>query len=275
MRARAKVAVGCLFLVGLSPLVKAEEEELDARIVSLDVTVDVERDGSMEVRHKFDLQIDGKEIKRGPCLNFVTAYKGPGGLVLDMDMEFLEVLRDGEPEEHHEEVMYGHRSLFCGSAYTTLEPGIYSYEISYRAEGDWIFRGKNSYGIFDITGPFAGLPIDKVRARVQMPEGVRASQFSASLMGNTGEGSGFVSVDGGDKLVIETTQPLNRHHGVFMNAVWPAGDFAIRSRWGQVIRQHPRIPISVFVGTALLWALVIVLWRAWKRPRPTNAAAQA
>jgi len=149
-------------------------------------------------------------------------------------VEFLEVLLNDEPKEYHEEVRQGHRSIFCGSAYGTLDPGIYSYQISYRAEGDWIFQSSNAYGISDITGPFAGLPIDKVRARVQLPEGVLASQFSASLMGNTGEGSDYVSVDGGDKLVIETTQPLNRNHGIFMNVVWSAGDYATRRCCGSI-----------------------------------------
>ncbi len=270
-----KFPAAILFIVSAFPCLVsfsiAAPEEVEPRIVSLDVTVDVGRDGSMKVRHQFDLQVDGEEIKRGPCLNFVTAYKGPGGLILDMDMEVLEVMRDGEPEAFHEEIKEGHRSIFCGSPFATLEPGVYQYEVAYRAEGDWIFRGKKAYGIFDITGPFVGLPIDKVRARVQMPEGIRAEQFSASLMGNVGEGSGYVAMDSGDKLVIETTQPLNQNHGVFMNAVWPAGDYATRSRWAQVIRQHPRIPISAFTAMALLTALGIVLLRAWRRPAQATA----
>jgi len=76
VRTLAIAALAGGFLFGMTSLAFAEAEELDARIVSLDVTVEVERDGSMEVRHKFDLQVDGDEIKRGPCLNFVTAYKG-------------------------------------------------------------------------------------------------------------------------------------------------------------------------------------------------------
>ncbi len=240
---------------------------MDARVLSLEVLAEVERDGTIEVEQRFSLQVDGEVIKRGPLLKFLTVFKGPGGLVLDNQMKILEVLRGGASEEFHETEADGLRNLYCGSPYVTLEPGVYDYVVRYSSKGDWIYRENSAYGAFDMTGSFSGLPIDQLSARVRLPEGVEATQFSAAVTGYSGEGAGYIAKQERGDLFIKTDQPLASGHTVFLNVVWPAGDFATRSRWLQVMQQYPKIPITVFAGVVLLWAFFLVLAKGLRRAR--------
>ncbi|MEM9280728.1 MAG: hypothetical protein AAGA96_02785 [Verrucomicrobiota bacterium] len=260
----------------LAPIESCAEARIDARVLSLQVTSKVDREGWVVTEKRFSLQVDGKDIKRGPCLSFLTVYEGPGGLILNNGLEVLEVTRAGNPEPYHLDHGDGFLTLFCGSSELELEPGIYQYMIRSRSRGSWKHLGEDSYGAFDITGPFQHHPIDSLDARLEFPENVEAKQFSAALMGHTGTGSGYEAGKDGSELWLKSTAPLSSNHAVFMNVVWPSSEFAHRSQWLQILQQHPRVPLSVFAATVLLVALMMLIRNALRvSPRSTPGVSVA
>lgn len=83
------------------------------------------------------------------------------------------------------------------------------------------------------------------------------------------EESGFETILQG-RVTVRTTRALGENHSFFINLVWPSGTFAMQSQWMRVIQQHPRIPLAAFSGVLLIWALLLILWRASDRRRRTK-----
>ncbi|MEX2580065.1 MAG: DUF2207 domain-containing protein [Verrucomicrobiales bacterium] len=245
------------------------------RLHSLEVTVEEKRDGTVEVEQTFTLEAEGRTIRRGPVLNFVTVFHGPAELVLDNGMKVESVVRKGEAEPFQEVRGDGQRLLFIGSEDVVLEHGRHEYTVRYRALGGWRKRGGELFDAFDVTGPFQGFVIDRVRARVILPSGVALERHSTSLTGSKAEGPGFTVVGSGNELAVETTAPLVGNHSLFLNTSWSAAGFSGRRHWVQVLLQHPRLPLSAFGGAALLLALWLILAGSRRREKNKTVAATA
>ncbi len=244
------------------------------RISDLKTEFLVLREGAVSVTQSFRVRVGRGLIKRGPVLNYLTVFEGPGGLILDNEIQFAEILRDGKEEPYHFEKGDGFTSLYVGSAEVELEPGDYTYLVTFRTEADWKERGGEFTGVFDVTGMLPVLPIDSAEARVILPEGVVISKFSPAVSGFESIGKeddpGFeMEVEGG-AVTVRTTRALGDDRGFFINLAWPSGSFAVRSQWMKVMRQHPRIPLAGFSGMLLLWALVVILLRGFRRD-PTGS----
>ena len=116
--------------------------EVPAResLETLDVLIEVMRDGRVRVEQTFRLRTTGGTIQRGPVLHYLTVFRGPGGLVLDNGMEVEEVWRNGQPEPFRGVKDGGHLRLTCGSRDVFLEPGTHEYSIVSVARGDWRYE---------------------------------------------------------------------------------------------------------------------------------------
>jgi len=239
------------------------------RIKELQVRITIARDGSVWISQSFRIGVETGLIKRGPILNYLTAFQGPGGLILDNEWQVLRVLKDGEPEPYHFKNGEGFVTLYVGSPEVELEPRDYSYRIEYRTGADWRKVGGEFSAAIDAAGPLPTLPIDRAEVEVVLPDGVTISKFSPAVSGfedpSEALGPGFTLDSEANKVTLTTTRPLGLKRGLFINLVWPSGTFATPSQWMKVMRQHPRIPLSVFSGALLLWALATILLRAYRR----------
>lgn len=239
------------------------------RIRDLKVRIIISRDGSVWISQNFRVRVETGLIKRGPILNYLTAFQGPGGLILDNEMQILRVMRDGKSEPCHFKNGDGFVSLYIGTSEVELEPRDYDYSIEYRTGADWrMDRGEFSAS-FDAAGPMPALPIDKAEVEVVLPEGVAISKYSPAVSGfensDDSDGTGFHLASTGNTVKLITTRPLGLRRGLFINLVWPSETFVSRSHWMKVMKQHPGIPISVFSAVLLLWALFTILVRASRR----------
>lgn len=239
------------------------------RIKDLQVRIVIARDGSVWISQSFRLGIETRLIKRGPILNYLTAFQGPGGLILDNEWKILRVLKDDRPEPYHFENGDGFVTLYVGSPEVELEPGDHTYRIEYRTGTDWRKVGGEFSTVIDAAGPLPALPIDRAEVEVVMPEGVVISKFSPAVSGfedpDEALGPGFALNSGTSTVTLTTTRTLGLKRGLFINLVWPSGTFVTQSHWLKVMRQHPGIPLSVFSGVFLLWALVTILVRGYRR----------
>ncbi len=245
------------------------EENAEDRIKDLQVRITIARDGAVWISQNFRIARRTGLIKRGPILNYLTAFQGPGGLILDNEWQVLRVLKDGEPEPYHFEKGDGFVTLYVGSPDLELETRDYTYRIEYRTGADWRKVGGEFSAVFDAAGPLPSLPIDSAEVEVVLPEGVTISKFSPAVSGfenpDESQGPGFTLDSGANIVTLTTNRALATKRGLFLNLVWPSGTFGTQSHWMKVMRQHPGIPLSAFSGVSLLWALVTILVRASRR----------
>jgi len=248
------------------------------RVTLLDATYWVGGDGQLEVEQNFSLEITGESMETGPELRFLTAFPGPGGLLLDTGFTVLESDRDGQPEPYDLIEGEGYRTLRMGAADRTLEPGQHEYRLRYRTLGNWNYREGMAYGVFEITRPFEGLPMDRVTARVLLPGDLNAGQYAGALDGSSAAGVGFLVSQESSRTNVETTAPLRANHSLLLTMAWPCGKFAPQSRWLAVMQQHPRIPLAGISGLLLIGCLVALI-RGYRRRRamrePKTAATSA
>ncbi len=239
------------------------------RIPSLETEYGIRRDGTVVFEQRFRLGVAGVAVRRGPRLNYLTVFQGPGSLLLDNELEILEVRRDGEPEPFHVERSEGYLSLFVGETDRLLEHREHVYLVRGRMEADWR-KGEGDFStVFDVAGPLPLLPIDEASVVIRLPEGVVATRFTPSLSGiepSVGrEGPAWNMKKDGHVVTVRTTATMGPNRGFFVNLAWPSETFAMKSHWLKVMRQHPRLPLAGFSATLLAWALLLLLRRASRR----------
>lgn len=243
------------------------------RILSLESTHTIKRDGRVDVEVEFDLVSEGISVKRGPCLNLLKVYRGPMGLVLDNGVEVTGVWRNGAPESYFEDEKEFQTALYVGGRDRLLEPGNHSYRVKYTMQGDWRKAGNHFMGAFDMVGAFNGLPIEKAVAHLKFPEGVSVERFSSSVTGIASSSPAYETTQVVDGLRVETHGVMEKDRSFFINAIWPADSFASQSQWVQVLVQHRRLPVTLFAAIFLSVLLGFVLVRIFGRHRAVTAAA--
>ena len=247
-----------------------------AHLHSLDVEIRPQRDGMVEVEQQFRLEVDGISIQRGPILNYMTVFESSGGLILDTGMEVVSVSRGGEEEPFQIATSDGTMSLLVGSKDVLLEPGPHDYIVRYRHLGSWKKEGRDLVASFDVTEAFQALPIDHVTARLILPEGATFLLRSAAVLGTVDDGPGFAMTLGERVMTVETTAPLKANNSFFLNTSWTGSGFSGMTKWMQILRQHPSIPLAVlasFILLFLLWMLISGGTRREKERRLATAVA--
>lgn len=235
-------------------------------IRSLDISVNILRTGQIEIVQDFVITLaDDGTIKRGPILSYLTVYRGLGNLVLDHRMKVQEVLRNGKPEPFKIEDHKGITRIVCGSGEVLLNQGDHRYTIRITRNGDWVFRDGMAHWAYEITESFKSFPIEALTFQLNLPDGVELAYCTPALSGSEAlGGTGYQLTEGAGIFKFETTAPLSRQSLMFLNAGWKSNSFATQSQWFEVMRQHPKLPISGFSAIILLGSLVILLVRIVK-----------
>lgn len=240
------------------------------RIHSVELAYEIRRDGTVEFEQRFRLGVAGVAIRRGPVLNYLTVFEGPGGLILDNELEILEVTRDGSPEVFRAEPRDGFTTLFIGASDRDLEHRIHEYRVRGRTQSDWR-QGEGEFStVFDLVGPLPRLPIEALTTTIRLPEGVEVSQYTPSVTGVADpvaarRGPAFESGFADGVLTVRATAALGADRSFFVNLSWPSATFATKSQWLKVMRQHPKIPLTGFSAFLLLWALLLLVKRIVQR----------
>lgn len=238
------------------------------RIHAFEVDYEIHRDGLITFEQRFRLGVAGVAIRRGPVLNYLTVFQGPGGLMLDTELEILEVTRDGAPEPFRADRKSGFVTLFIGEADRDLEHREHDYVIQGRMREDWRREEGEFSAVIDLAGALPALPIDAAVATVRLPDGVPVLRYTPSVTGVDPEaerhGPAWRAAVEGNRIRVEATAPMKENRSFFLNLAWPSATFATKSHWMLVMRQHPRLPLAAFSGLALLWVLLILVKRMIK-----------
>ena len=121
---------GLLLSMCLLPLWAAAAEVIE----DFAVTLQVQRDGSLQVTELITVQAEGQQIKRGIYRDLPVSYSLPLGLRKSGPISLLGVTRDGEREPVKTEHNGAWVRYYIGSADRVLKPGRYQYELRYRVE---------------------------------------------------------------------------------------------------------------------------------------------
>ncbi|MEM1441170.1 MAG: DUF2207 domain-containing protein [Verrucomicrobiota bacterium] len=250
-------------------------EEPQEFLHSLDIRIDMLRTGKVEIEQDFVIEfVEGGEIQRGPILSYLTAYRGLGNLVLHNQMRITEVLRDGKPEPFRYEDHGGLTRLVCGSADTFLAPGPHRYTVRYTRNADWTYRDGEAHWSVDITESFKHFPIEKLSFELHLPEGVEFAYSTPALSGSESNGgTGYELIEEPGKFLFKTNAPLRRDSNFFLNAGWESNSFATQSQWYEVMRQHPKLPLTAFIAIVLFGSLIGLIVRIVKNHRPQPSMA--
>ena len=211
-----------LILLVLFPrLVFAEGGE---RILSYDSFIKVKPAGDMTVTETIKVVCEGNQIKHGIYRDFPTRYKDEYGNTVKVAFEVQAVLKDGRPEPWWTEDKDNGVRVYVGSKDVTLEPGEYTYALTYRTDRQLGFFEKHDELYWNVTGNAWEFPIEKVTATVELPPGAEVLSTEA-YTGLSGEkGTDFTAGrDNQGRAVFSTTRPLNPQEGLTIVVMWPKG----------------------------------------------------
>jgi uncharacterized membrane protein YgcG len=194
------------------------------RILSYDSRVSVHPDGSLRVTETIAVRAEGNKIKRGIYRDFPTRYKDRLGNRVTVAFEVLEVLRDGKAEPWHTRREGEGERVYIGNKNVFLDPGEYTYTLSYRTDRQVGFFEDFDELYWNVTGNGWDFPIDAVSAEISLPVGARVLSRAAYTGPKGAQGKDFVVNLGGERMVrFTTTRPLGRQEGLTVAVSWPKG----------------------------------------------------
>jgi uncharacterized membrane protein YgcG len=210
-----------LLLALLATSVAIAEE----RILSFHSDIRVLPDSAIEVVETIRVRAEGELIRRGIYRDFPTVYQDRGGRRVVVGFELLELTRDGRPEPHRSEQRANGVRVYAGDPEIFLQPGEYTYRISYRSDRQLGLYADHDELYWNVTGNGWDLPIEEASASVVLPPGVPPQSIEVeAYTGPFGaRGRDWVaSVDDGMPS-FATTQALAAREGLTIVATWPKG----------------------------------------------------
>jgi uncharacterized membrane protein YgcG len=263
-RKRHVVWRACLVLLAFifmfAPLARAEE-----RILDYYSDIKVFADGSMQVTETIRVRAEKVEIKRGIYRDFPTDYRDRLGNRYRVGFEVVEVRRDGLAEDWHTQSIANGVRVYVGNKNVYLESGDYDYTLTYRTNRQLGFFADHDELYWNVTGNFWSFPIDKVRARVVLPEGIPIEQllpeaYTGPLGAKGQDYSASVDYDG--SVQFATTRSFGKGEGLTIVVAWPKGfvhEPTNREEVNYLLRDNLSWVI-LLIGLAVLLCYYLLAW---------------
>ncbi|MBC7358221.1 MAG: DUF2207 domain-containing protein [Desulfacinum sp.] len=260
--------VPALLWVAPAPASAAETE----KILHFHSTILIEADSSLTVTESITVQALGRTIKRGIVRDFPTTYKDRYGNTVRVGFEVVEVRRDGRPEPYHMRPASNGVRIYIGRKDVFLKPGVYRYEITYRTTRQLGFFPEYDELYWNVTGTDWTFPMERVTARIRLPEGASLVQYAAYTGPAGARGKDFrFSSEGGGWVTFETTRPLKPREGLTVAVAWPKGFVAepgALDRAGYLLEDNPGLGAGL-LGLLCIVAYCLVVWaRVGRDPKP-------
>jgi hypothetical protein len=149
------------------------------RITDFHSEIVVRPDGSMRVVERIDVVAEGQQIRRGIYRDFPTDYRTPSGIQVKVLFRVESVTRDGAPEPFHTERQANGVRVYVGQASVFLAPRAYRYVLTYDTDRQLGFFEDHDELYWNVTGNGWIFPIERVSARVHLPQGIAAAAVKA------------------------------------------------------------------------------------------------
>ena len=156
----------------------AQEPQYTERIINFDSDIRIDSSGLVTVTEHIKVYANHDKIIHG-LLRFIPLHRADiYGSHKKVDFEIVAVEKNGQPEEYKAEVDGDNRKIYIGSGSTTLEPGTYTYDITYRSRGHVGFFDTYDELYWNVTGNQWEFEIEKASATIHFPAGAQIGNTS-------------------------------------------------------------------------------------------------
>jgi uncharacterized membrane protein YgcG len=236
------VRLGLLGLIFFAGPVSALE-----KIIHFDSDITLAADGTITVVETIDVWAESKAIKRGIYRDFPTRYRNDLAIERRTGFEVVSVLLDGEPTAMMQQEMVNGFRVYMGDKNHYLSHGQHRFQLTYRTDHQLQFFNDYDEFYWNVTGNGWAFPINKVTARVHLPEAagkaIKDTQAWTGYQGQQGEAFEIRPPDDeGNVVQFNTTENLAEHQGLTLGLSFEKGVFS-----------EPGLPIGRFIRHNVLW----------------------
>lgn len=255
-------------LAGMLAALPAMPAQAEERIDRFEARIEVLTGGDILVTERIWVTAEGRQIRRGIFRDLPRYFENEGAR-LPYGYDVIAVARDGRSEPYATGTDGGAFRIRIGDPDIFLEPGPYTYELSYRVRNQVRFFPGYDEVYWNVTGNYWALPILSAVASIELPAGARvtASRAYTGLLGEAGADYSYGARD--NRHVFETTRRLEVGEGLTVAVGFGKGliepPSAIdRSRlWWQ---RHGSLVILLMSLAALSWFYVRSFDRVGRDP---------
>ncbi len=254
-------------LLAAACLLSAGFVSADERILDYHSDILIHTDGSLTVTETIRVQAEGNNIRRGIFRDFPTRYRDRFKNHYQVELNVLEVQRNGTPEPFHTENKSNGIRIYIGSSDHMLANGIHEYRLRFYTNRQLGFFENYDELYWNVTGTGWIFPIDHASVRIELPTEVEAEALqTAFYTGPDGADSKQAEsrIINGRTIAFETTRGLNAYEGLTVAVGWPKGivDQPSTSQKAAWFLQDNGSALVLLLG--LLAPLGWYLW-AWNR----------
>ena len=263
-----RIIFAALLLLLATPL-SAQE-----RILSYDSQVEVRADGSLDVTERIAVRAEGTNIRRGIYRDFPTRYRDRYGNRVVVDLQVIDVLRDGKPEPWFTEKKSNGVRINTGNDDFLAVPADFVYTLRYRTTRQLGFFADHDELYWNAIGTGWEFPIERGSVEVRLPSPVPADRISVEAYTGAQDQKGDAydaKVTGPGAARWLLTQPLAPREGFTVVMSFPKGIVVAPSstQRGLWLLKDNR---GVLIALAALVALLVFCMGRWRRlgrdPKP-------
>ncbi|MBC8181280.1 DUF2207 domain-containing protein [candidate division KSB1 bacterium] len=233
------------------------------RILDYKSDITVYRDGSMTVTETIKVISKGDQIKRGIYRTFPTKYKDRYGFNVRISFKVNQVLKNGMVEPFHTESFSNGVKVYIGSKNAFLNPGEYTYSITYTTDRQIGFFEEFDELYWNVTGNDWGFAIDKAEAIVKLPNGASIIESDAYTGFEGDKGKDFrMGEDRSGNIKFITTRVLNPNECLTIVVTWPKGiipEPTFEDKVSNSFQDYPST-LAAILGMLVLLVYYLAAW---------------
>ena len=242
------------------------------RILEFQSDIDVRTDGSLLVTEQIKVRAEGGEIRRGIYRDIPLRLENAAGRKYTAGFTLLRALRDGEPEAYRVNRSRDGVRIYLGKEDVFLSPGIYTYTISYETSRQVRFFDKHDEVYWNVTGNEWAFAIEHAAARVRLPDGAQARDWTAytGSYGESGKDFRAEAFEAGNEIHFTTTRPLAQGEGLTAVVTFAKGvvEGPSESQKAAYYLMDHRAEIITGIGLLIVLAYYMVVWWLFGRDPP-------
>ncbi|MCX7564087.1 DUF2207 domain-containing protein [Xanthomonadaceae bacterium XH05] len=262
--------VAWMFLLWLGSIASAMADE---RILDYTVLVQVQPDASLEVTEHITVRAEGANIRRGIYRDFPTRYRDRAGNRMVVDIDVLEVTRDGSPEPWFIENLSNGIRINTGNDDFLPVPAEFRFTLRYRTTRQIGFFPEHDELYWNAIGTGWAFPIDAAQVQVRLPKPVPMARMSVE---------GYTGAQGAkdQNYVASVLEPGIAHwrlttslapqEGLTIVLGFPKGllpEPSQSQRIGWLLMDNRGVLIALFGLLALLVYCIVRWWQIGRDPR--------
>jgi len=237
-------------------------DQQSERIVSFHTDIRIDTTGMMYLTEKIQVYATGNQIKRGLVRRIPIYRKDIFGDRKAADFKITGIFKDGKKEDYKTKNDGSVRSIYIGNEDVILNPGLYTYEISYETKGQIGFFKDYDEIYWNVTGSEWDFNIEQASATVVFPEGASPGNTACytGAKGSTGKDCEF-SVHTDRSVTFRTKDELPSGTGFTIAAAFTKGIIHRPSNFELFYQDYLKITLSLL----LLIGLGTYYYVTWSR----------